>query len=208
MGIFDIFKTDKKPKTDVEYIQNELKSTGVFGGRQFNPTDEFHIEKGTIKLKLHGVSQPEAQRALNVIPEGQALQVSAKQNSDGNYTLIVRGMDGSLLGDIQCQDNENLKTIYDIVKSGIKIECSLFQKGQFRPDRVEVEKEIWWCEVSLPSYDVWSLTGASVWVTKIRRYYHCDPNCSKKADRHMTVDEAEYRGMTKCPKCYHLKSQQ
>lgn len=201
MGFFDIFKLNKKPKTDIEYIENQLKTTGIFQGRQFNPTDEFHIEKGTFTVRPHGISQPEAQKALNAIPVGQALQISA-----GINILVVRSLNGVLLGDIQWQDVKDLQTVYDMVKSGFKVECSLSQKGRFWADRVE--KEIWWCEIALPSYDVWSLTGATVWATRIRRYYHCDPDCNKNADRHMTVEEAEYRGMTKCPKCYHLKSAQ
>ena len=201
MGILNLLKANKKTKTDIEYIENELKSTGFFRGRQFNPSDEFHIEKsGSFVVKPHGVSRPEAQRALDKMAEGQALRISAEQNSDGCQMLSVRTLDGIMLGDIQWQGVEDLQTIYNILKSGAQVDCLLSKKGKLRADNLK--KEIWWCEVSLPRYDVWSLAGADVWTAKSGRVYHCDSACNEKAHQHMTEEEAKLRGMKKCSKCY------
>lgn len=203
MGVFDIFKPHKKAQTDIGYIQNELQSSGTFQNRHFNPSNEFNIEKSSLSIKPHGVSQPEAQRALAKIEIGASLQLLAGQAPSGCPALLVKTLAGALIGDIQCSYSENCRMLYDMIKAGVKIDCSLSQKGQFYSDNLE--KKIWWCEIFLPFYDVWSITGASVWATKGGRLYHCDSSCNKKADRHMTLEEVEYRGMNKCPKCYHFQ---
>lgn len=203
MGIFDIFKPHKKPQTDIEYIKNMLRSSGTFQSRHFNPSDEFNIEKNSFSIKPHGVSQPEAQQALAKMEVGSSLQLLAGQNPSGCPALLVKTLAGALIGDIQCSYAENYQMLYDMIQAGVKIDCSLSQKGQFHSDNLGTK--IWWCEISLPFYDVWSLTGASVWTTRGGRLYHCESTCNKKASQHMTLAEAEYRGMEKCPKCYHLQ---
>jgi len=203
MGIFDIFKPRKK-LTDLDYIRNTLKANGVFQGRHFNPADELHVEKRFFAVKPHGVSQPAAQKALAELPVGSPLCLSSGQDSDGNPALLVQTLSGALIGDIRWDCVDRLQSLYDMLKAGVKLDCSLSNKGEFWSGNLN--KKIWWCEVSIPDYDVWSLTGASVWTTESGSVYHCDPACNKKATRYMTEDEAKYRGMKKCSRCYHLKA--
>ncbi len=203
MGFFDIFKSQKN--TDIEYIKRILKSSGYFQGRQFNPEHEFRIDKGFVSMKPRGVAKPEAQKALDSLQEGSPLNVSANEGPGGTPFLFIRTKGGVLLGDIQwAESHEDLQIIYDMAKAGVKIDCTLSAKGRFWAS--SLHKKIWWCEVSLPVYEVWSVTGVQVWTMMRAKYYHCTPTCNKNAELQMTEEEAAYRGKVKCPKCYHLKA--
>ena len=119
----------KELKTDIEYIRETLESIGLFQGREFNPLDEFHIEKYYLPSKPHGVSKVEAQKALSKAMEDCSLNVFAEKDIDGYEILLIKTIDGKLLGDFRCDMNIAYQTLYEMLKAGISVDCSLAEKG-------------------------------------------------------------------------------
>lgn len=197
MGLFDFFKRKPvKQMTDTEYIMHCVKS-GLLLSREFPPDDTVEIARRLVPLKPVGTSKPAAQRTISTLSEGQHLHMYCQENN-GQNCIYFETKNHQPIGYIEVL-GDNLKLITEMLSLGIDVECVVSRRGKFFADgRGE---HLWYCELTMPFYDVWSSKDADVWVAPGGRTYHRSPKCRPMATMNMREEEAVQRGYAPCKRC-------
>lgn len=179
---------------ETAFIESKVKSM-EFYGTVFEHDDEIEIVRYAEKIKPHGTSDPNAQEIIaKLVPN---MHVRTWLSTRGNDSKIFFGANTDYpLGYI---DAGFYRLAADMLAQDIEPECVVSTTGKFYASGLDAE--LWFCELEIAQYDVWSTKNADVWTSKTGKMYHKDKACQHRADRHMRETDAVKLGKIPCAKC-------
>ena len=180
--------------SETDYVMDKIK-TGSFYGQTFEPDDEVEVNRKPVYFKPVHTSLPDAQRVIPTLSVGERVHLLYTEGDSGG-TVLFMDSDHKIFGDISIKADSLLA---DMLEASVDVECYVHKTGQFFASGLG--KELWFCELMMADYDVWSTKGANVWTTETGKLYHKDKSCYTRATQHMREDEAIRRGKEPCPKC-------
>jgi hypothetical protein len=199
----DLFRKKKEVLSVDEFIAKQV-ANGKCYGRSMIKDDIIHVETIITKIRpTWGTSSDSAQQFLATAEPDTKLNfaISSYEDHDAFY---IESKAKQFVGRIVWDECRDFDLLFDMLRAGIHIDCTLTEKGKFFASGKNAD--IWWCTVSFPCYDFWGEKDADVWTSRTGKYYHCLQSCSKVSRYHMRKSEAELRGKTACPKCLNKKA--